>query len=51
MRSRLQRYGGPVELHKFMFHLCNSTGPPYLCKRDLIPHLHHTNVCNVPYYI
>ena len=28
----------------------NSAGPPYLCKRDLVLHLHHTNVCTVPYY-
>ena len=26
------------------------TIPPCLCKRDLVPHLHHTNVCTVPYY-
>ena len=27
------------------------TRPPYLCKRDLVPYVHHTDVCTVPYYI
>jgi len=28
---------------------CHNTRPPYRCKRDLVPHLHHTNICPVHY--
>ena len=37
--------------HRWNMVLYSSTSPPYLCKRDLVPHLHHTNICNVPHFI